>query len=420
MDVMIFDDDPYAGDLIATIAEDGGLSVEKNLDGIEALEKIRRGRPRLVVADIMMPGIDGISLCRAVRSDPALASIPVVICSGKQFDEDRRLALAAGAAAYFTKPLDLAKLRETIARLLPRSNIAVPALSAPGQIRKPAFRAKVWGCRSAGPGAASYCVCVEFGRRLVILDAGTGLAGATAGPPPEDRQAWLLLSRNHSDHLAGLSALAPWLQQGCLLRVAGPGDMTEVGRIFGNCLPGTNAQQAQFYQLSEGPFQLWPDVTLSALFANHPGAAMAFRLDHRGRSLVYCPDNELEDPDDVQSDFNEKLTRLARGADVLLHDARYSDEDFARRPGPESAGPAHTADLSAPEADRMFQGHSSASLALDLALRAGARRLVLFELDARYDAAEVDRIVGAGRERLKAGRSTLRLDAAEAGQVLEI
>ena len=155
MDMMIFDDDPYAAELIATIAEDNGLIVEKHLDGVDALEKVRCGRPRLVVADIMMPGMDGISLCRAVRSDPALSAIQVVICSGKQFDEDRQRALAAGAAAYFAKPLDLAKLRETIARLLPQSDAAVPAVGAPGGGRGTAFRAKVWGCRSAEPGTAS-------------------------------------------------------------------------------------------------------------------------------------------------------------------------------------------------------------------------------------------------------------------------
>ena len=130
--------------------------------------------------------------------------------------------------------------------------------------------------------------------------------------------------------MAGFPALASWLGQGCVFRVAGPGDMPEVGFIFVKSLPGASAAQAQFYQLCEGPFQLWPDVTLSALLTNHPGATMAFRIDHRGRSLVYCPDNELEDPEDVQTDFNEKLARFARGADILIHDSRFSDEDFSR------------------------------------------------------------------------------------------
>jgi CheY-like chemotaxis protein len=407
MDLMIFDDDPYAAGLIATIAEDEGLTVEKHLDGVEAVEKIRCGRPRLVITDIMMPGMDGISLCRAVKSDPGLAGVNVLVCSGKQFDEDRQQALAAGAAAYFTKPLEIAKLRETIVRLAPRANIAVPAFGASGG-RGPAFRARVWGCRSAQPGAASYCVCVEFGRRLVILDAGTGLAAAAAVAPPEGLQAWLLLSRHNSDHMAGFAALAPWLKKGCVFRVAGPGDMAEVGFIFVRSLPGMSAEQAQFYQLSEGPFQLWPDVALSALLANHPGATMAFRLDHGGRSLVYCPNNELEGPDDVQTDFNEKLARFARGADVLLHDARYSDEDFSGQ------GAAVEPD------GKQHQGHSSPALAADLALKAGVQRLVLFQLDARYGPAEVARILRAGRDRLKANRSTLRLDVAEAGQILEV
>ncbi|MBI5245025.1 MAG: response regulator [Elusimicrobia bacterium] len=418
MDLMIFDDDTYAGELIATIGEDEGLSVEKHLDGVGALEKVRLGRPRLVVTDIMMPGMDGISLCRAVRADPALASTQVVVCSGKQFEEDRQRALAAGASAYFTKPLDLARLRETIARLVPRPGIAVPETGGVQGGRLPAFTARVWGCRSPAPDAASYCVGVEFGSRLALLDAGTGLTGAMGAARPQDAQIWLLLSRHHSDHMAGFAALDSWLRAGCVLRVAGPGDMTEVGFIFVRSLPGTSAQQVQFYQLCEGPFQLWPDVTLTALLANHPGATMAFRIDHRGRSLVYCPNNELEGPDDVQTDFNEKLARFARGTDVLLHDARFSDEDFSRRAVLEPSAPA--ADLTAAPEGRRYQGHSCPSLAMDLALKAGARRLVLFGLEAGYPAAEVERILKSGRARLRESRSTLQLDAATAGMVLEI
>jgi CheY-like chemotaxis protein/ribonuclease BN (tRNA processing enzyme) len=424
MDLMIFDDDPYAGELIATIGEDEGLSIEKHLDGVNALEKVRHARPRLVVTDIMMPGMDGISLCRAVRSDPALAAVQVVVCSGKQFDEDRQRALAAGAAAFFTKPLELARLRETIARLVPRASLAAAGPGGLPAAPATALRARVWGSRGPGGEAASYCVAMEFGGgRLLLLDAGSGLAGALAPPPPQDRQIWLLLSRHHSEHMAGFPALAPWLGQGCVFRVAGPGDMTEVGFIFVKSLPGASAAQAQFYQLCEGPFQLWPDVTLSALLANHPGATLAFRIDHRGRSLVYCPDNELEDPDDVQTDFNEKLARFARGADILIHDARFSDEDFSRRAALERSDPALPADLTGTAAPggegRRFQGHSCPSLAVDLALKAGARRLVLFGLDAAYTPAEVERIVKAARVRLKESRSTLQLDAAEAGQTLE-
>jgi CheY-like chemotaxis protein/ribonuclease BN (tRNA processing enzyme) len=418
MDMMIFDDDPYVAELVATIAEDAGLTVEKHLDGISALEKIRANRPRLVVTDIMMPGLDGISLCRSLKSDPALAAIPVLVCSGKQYDEDRQRAMTAGAAAYFTKPLELAKLREAISRLAPRASIAVPALEA---ARTAAFRAQVWGCRSPEAGTMSYCVSVELGPRLLILDAGTGLAALAANPPPASRQVWLLFSHHHSDHMAGLPALAPWLQQGCAFRVAGPGDMTEASFMFVRSLPGADAQQAQFFQLNEGPFQLWPDVTLTTLLTNHPGATMAFRVDHGGHSLVYCPDNELEDPDDVQTDFNEKMARFVRGADVLLHDARFSDEEYA---GLREKGRSSAADLAAADAagqpGKRYQGHSSPSLAIDLAQKAGVRRLVLFQLDARYKPADVDAIVRAGRERLRENRSTLRLEAASDGQVLDV
>jgi signal transduction histidine kinase/CheY-like chemotaxis protein len=89
-------------------------AVEAVADGNEALEAIRTNRPDLVVADVMMPNLDGFGLLRAIRSDPELHEIPVLMLSARAGEESRVEGLEAGADDYLVKPFSA---RELIARV---------------------------------------------------------------------------------------------------------------------------------------------------------------------------------------------------------------------------------------------------------------------------------------------------------------
>ena len=87
-----------------------GYTAETAVDGRDALEKLRRGRYRVLVTDLEMPRMHGYELLSEIRSDPRLASLPVVVCSSRSSEKHRRRAQEAGANGYLTKPFTQASL----------------------------------------------------------------------------------------------------------------------------------------------------------------------------------------------------------------------------------------------------------------------------------------------------------------------
>jgi chemosensory pili system protein ChpA (sensor histidine kinase/response regulator) len=87
-----------------------GWSAETAVDGRDALEKLRRGRYRVLVTDLEMPRMHGYELLSEIRSDPHLATLPVIVCSSRSSDKHRRRAQEAGANGYLTKPFTQASL----------------------------------------------------------------------------------------------------------------------------------------------------------------------------------------------------------------------------------------------------------------------------------------------------------------------
>jgi two-component system chemotaxis response regulator CheY len=91
--------------------------VEAN-DGVDALRKLSAGALDIILTDINMPIMDGLKLVRRVRSDEAMKTIPIVIITTEGAEEDRQRALALGANAYITKPIQapqvIAKVKELL------------------------------------------------------------------------------------------------------------------------------------------------------------------------------------------------------------------------------------------------------------------------------------------------------------------
>src|SRR5262249_46104200 len=98
--------------------EHAGYTVEFASDGRKALERARELRPRIVVTEIMVPALDGLSLCREIKSDPSTAHAKVLIFSHLHA-EDR--ALEVGADAFLLKPFSENRLIETVEKLIAAS-----------------------------------------------------------------------------------------------------------------------------------------------------------------------------------------------------------------------------------------------------------------------------------------------------------
>src|SRR5438552_13741771 len=102
--VLVVDDEPLNRRLAAMRLRDQGFEVELASGGEEALEKARAWNPDAILSDVLMPGIDGFLVCDAVRRDPSLAHIPVVLLSSAYVDEaDQALARETGANALLLR-----------------------------------------------------------------------------------------------------------------------------------------------------------------------------------------------------------------------------------------------------------------------------------------------------------------------------
>lgn len=117
--VLLVEDDPLSQEVACGMLAALGIAVDTAGDGAEALRRAAAAVPDLVLMDIQMPVMDGLSAARAMRSDPALADLPIIAMSANAFPEDRRRCLEAGMDGHIPKPVDPAKLREELARWLP-------------------------------------------------------------------------------------------------------------------------------------------------------------------------------------------------------------------------------------------------------------------------------------------------------------
>jgi DNA-binding response OmpR family regulator len=111
--LLIADDESGIRSLVKMTLQRKQYEILEASDGEEALALARKYHPELVLLDVMMPGLTGFEVCRALKDDPATASATVVMLTAKAQDSDRAEGLAAGADDYFTKPFSpIALLRK--------------------------------------------------------------------------------------------------------------------------------------------------------------------------------------------------------------------------------------------------------------------------------------------------------------------
>lgn len=122
--VLIVEDEAKLARAIALYLGPRGYEVRTAAHGAEALEHVAAARPDVIVADIMMPVMDGYTLCRRLRSDPNYCTIPFLFLTAKDDDLDRIRGLKIGADDYLAKPCDLEEINLRIRTLLARVEAA--------------------------------------------------------------------------------------------------------------------------------------------------------------------------------------------------------------------------------------------------------------------------------------------------------
>lgn len=114
--LLLVEDEAFIRELVATLCAELGVEVVAVADGPAALRAAREHVPDLVLLDIVLPGLDGISVCRLLKADPPTRHVPVYMLSARVRDADRAAASRAGADGYLEKPFRAAALHALLAR----------------------------------------------------------------------------------------------------------------------------------------------------------------------------------------------------------------------------------------------------------------------------------------------------------------
>ena len=102
--ILVVDDESGIRHILRMILEAEGFDVLETDNGLEALRQIRHNQPDAIIADIMMPKMDGFTMCRALRLKPTTADIPIIMMSGSSDPDNMMDSLRSGANAYLSKP----------------------------------------------------------------------------------------------------------------------------------------------------------------------------------------------------------------------------------------------------------------------------------------------------------------------------
>jgi two-component system phosphate regulon response regulator PhoB/two-component system alkaline phosphatase synthesis response regulator PhoP len=116
--VFVVDDEPDVVELIETVLELEGYGVESETNGRQALARILKDPPDLVILDLMMPDLDGMELLKLLRAQPQGAGVPVVIVSARTGQLDQMGSLQLGANAYICKPFSNRELVAQVEQLI--------------------------------------------------------------------------------------------------------------------------------------------------------------------------------------------------------------------------------------------------------------------------------------------------------------
>jgi phosphate regulon transcriptional regulator PhoB len=119
--ILVVDDEPDLVELVSYNLKNEGFKVSSASNGENALEKVRKGEYNLIILDLMLPGIQGVELCRMLRSNPRTETIPIIMLTARGEVADKIRGLEIGADDYMTKPFSPKELVARVNTVLRRT-----------------------------------------------------------------------------------------------------------------------------------------------------------------------------------------------------------------------------------------------------------------------------------------------------------
>jgi len=373
--IFIVDDDPLAVKVMTAILEGAGHRVSATTDSVNAFDKILEEKPECIICDLMMPEVDGLHLCKRVRSTPELENSKFIMVSARAYEFDQKRSFDFGADGYIRKPLNTDTFPDKVNRILD-DHIDMRFWGVRGTL-------PVSGDSSLKYGGNTSCVSIEFPRQqLFVFDAGSGIKALGDWLLSQSRKrirAKIFISHPHWDHINAFPFFVPLYQQGNEFEILGPnqGDTTMreliSAQMDGVYFPITFvefAARVYFRDLEEETSEV-EGIEVQSKLLSHPGKCLGYRVNYNGRSICYITDNEmfLEESEFHSPYYETRLAEFCRDADVLITDTTYTDEEYETKVG---------------------WGHSCISKVVELADAAQVKKLFLFHHDPDQSDAAID------------------------------
>ncbi len=387
MKIYIVDDDEDLTKFMVELLETAGHDVSYSNDSTQAAKEIPKQKPDCVLLDLMMPGMDGMELCKLLRGEKSLATTKLIVITSKSYAFDRKRALDSGADGYINKPVHEKTFAAEIERIF-ADKMDLTFWGVRGTLPVP-------GQKSLRYGGNTSCVTIEFARgAFFIFDAGSGIKSLSdwiMSQGPKKIDARIFLSHPHWDHINALPFFVPLYIQGNTFEIFGPshGDIT-VHELISAQMDGVYfpitihefASSVAFRDLNEETIN-FNGIVVKTMLLHHPGQCLGYRIEYNGRSICYITDNELfleSDEEHYDSFYVKNLIKFIEGADVLITDTTYMDDAYASKVG---------------------WGHSCVSQVIDLADRAKVKELYLFHHDPDQSDDDIDHKLATAQKMLK-------------------
>ena len=428
-DIIIIDDDPMVGELSKDLLTDEGYNVVLVQDSMEAIATVKANMPRLIVTDIMMPGISGMEICKAMKEDPALKDIKIIVVSGKSYDIEKQRAFQLGADFFLQKPYNVDTFSKTVKNILDGSSGEAPAPppSAPiktviiqdevaepmSDLNEKQIRLTVWGARSMPHsipnlyskfGRQTSCISIETKDNIFIFDAGTGiveLGEEIVAKKQYYKEIWLFITHFHLDHIIGLGNFKPIQDPNFTIHLVGANDPEKSLRETAqqafyssfSLAETTPKAKIDLYEVLEDNYELVPGVKVRTMYSNHPTNTLVFSFETKGKKIIYAPDSEIWGDATAFQDYDEKFGIFCEDCDIFIHDTTYDDKDYETY---------------------KKRGHSGLSVVVDFAAeKARAAELIFFHLNMEYPDERLNEMLQAAQTQIIGKSHTLKCRIAQ-------
>lgn len=296
---------------------------------------------------------------------------------------------------------------------------------------------RFWGVRGSHPapfashmriGGNTPCVELRLGEHVLIFDAGTGIIalGEELALHSPARRLNVFLSHYHWDHISGLPFFVPAFTEGFHIDLYGPGETAadlerhialQMKAPYFPVETETWLADVRYHTLDDRTIEVGP-ARISAFVLHHPGLTYGYRIELGEKLILFAPDNEIffinQSIDARRDEFDEderhvleamkeeqkgRVIEFMRAADILIHDAQYTPQDYERTRG---------------------WGHSCFIDTVNSAIDADVKELFLFSYDPHYDDTQVEKLFESTRTIIRERQSTMICHKTCEGMIIEL